>query len=393
MQESLAPETTSHDHSSSDVIPVFELQQYEITHKDKFDALIAHYTNLGVSDFMIGSRRAIKAKLHGRNIFITEFSVTDQQTSEIAEQIYKGRGLSAELFGKGLPCSYSFRHKNEQYRYRVNIVREYNGVFIVMRPIDSVPPKWSDLDLEPEILEAYVKLLTSTNNEIMGSALLFAGETGSGKSSSIASMNRYIFEESPLREQGLNFYTAESPLEYLYTEIDEGTSAIAQMEVPKNTEKFSGAIYEMLRMDPDVIMVGETRDYETLDAMIQASETGHVVITTIHANSVSQVVNRMLGMIPDHLRTQGEIKKVLSLLGIVVFQKLLRRKEVDASQKRGGRVAVREYLVFTEEVQNYLLDHMDDLTRATQYCVEKYGRSYQQHFNQLADEGVIDVRH
>jgi defect-in-organelle-trafficking protein DotB len=125
--------------------------------------------------------------------------------------------------------------------------------------------------------------------------------------------------------------------------------------------------------------------------MNKASETGHVGITTIHANSVSQVVSRMLGMIPDHLRTQGEIKKVLSLLGIVVFQKLLRRKAVDTSQKRGGRVAVREYLVFTEEVQNYLLDHMDDLTRATQYCVETYGRSYQQHFNQLAEKGVIDV--
>ena len=396
MHDTLTQAASSHsdnknEHSSDSQLTHFDLEQYEITHKDKLNALLAHYTNLGVSDFMIGSRRAIKVKLHGHNELITSFSVTETQVSQIAEMVYGGKGLSAELFGKGLPCSYTFRYKNEKYRYRVNIVREYNGVFIVMRPIDSMPPKCSDLRLEPEIIKAYEALLDPLNNNIRGTCLVLAGETGSGKSSTIAALNRHIFETSSLRDAGLNFYTAESPIEYLYTEVDDNKSAIAQLEVPKNVATFPKAIYEFLRMAPDVIMVGETRDYETLDGMIKASETGHVGVTTIHANSVSQVVGRMLGMIPDHLRTQGEIKKVLSLLGIVVFQKLLRRKSLDSTRKRGGRVAVREYLVFTQEVQDYLMDNLDDLTRATQYCVEKHGRSYQQHFNTLAEQGVIDV--
>ena len=369
------------------------LAQYEITHKDKFDHLLSHYTNIGVSDFMIASRRAIKAKLHGSNTVITDFSVTETQVTQIAEMIYGGKGLSAELFGKGLPCSYTFRYQQQKYRYRVNMVREYNGIFIVMRPIDAIPPKCHELGIPDAIRNAYIQLIDPLHNNIAGTALILAGETGSGKSSTIAALNRYLFESSELRQKGLNFYTAEAPIEYLYTEVDEGQSAIAQLEVPKNVGTFPEAIYEFLRMAPDVIMVGETRDYETLDGMIKAAETGHIGVTTIHANSVSQVVTRMIGMIPDHLKTEGQVQKVLHLLGIVVFQKLLPRKQIDGSKKRGGRVAVREYLVFTKIVQQYLLDHLNDLTRATEYCVDRYGLSYQQHFKQLVAEGVIDGSH
>jgi defect-in-organelle-trafficking protein DotB len=293
--------------------------------------------------------------------------------------------------GKDLDCSYQFKDKDKLYRYRVSMAKDIQGVFIQLRPLESVPPKLSEIGMDPVIVDSMVSMCDGGNNHGMGKLFIIAGETGSGKTTSIASLIRYMIEESRLNEDGLVIYTMEAPVEYSYDEINANRSVVRQFEKGKCYETFYDAVRGFMRKSPDVINIGETRDYETLEAILQASNTGHAAITTIHANSVAQIVTRMMDLIPKDLRESGEMKRVLESMGVAVFQKLVKRKVRDESSNKGGRIALREYLIFTPEVQSYLLKHVDgNLTQAVQYCVEQYGRSYAQHRDELIEKGMID---
>ncbi len=373
----------------SEVLDVtFDVRQHEIIYPQHFNGMLKHGTDMGVSDFYISCQRQIKGKLHGKNQYFTKFDVTETHVNKLCELIYGSAGVSARLVGDGLPCSYQFKINQKTYRYRVNMMKAIRGAYIVMRPLDGIPPKLGTLGMESEIIKAFVSMCNHREDDTQGKMFVVAGETGSGKSTSISSLVRYMVEESELRDIGLNIYSSEAPVEYRYDEVDDGRAVLEQFEKFKGFTTFAGAVRSFMRMDPDVIIVGETRDYETLDSVIQASNTGHVAVTTIHANSISQIVTRMVDLASTEAKSDSDIKRVLESIGVAVFQKLMPTKSIDG--KKGGRVAIREYLVFTNKVRQHLIDNIQHLSQATQYCVENYGRSFEQHKLELIQSGVID---
>ncbi len=172
--------------------------------------------------------------------------------------------------------------------------------------------------------------------------ILFAGITGSGKSTSIASMLQYINER-----KRVHIVTIEDPIEYIFKD-DKAT--INQREVGIDCIDFNEALRSLVREDPDVVLLGEMRDYETFEAAIRAAETGHLVFGTIHASSAWQAFGRIYDMFPEPER--GQIRKLLAYnLRAIVYQKLLPTLREDVP-----RIPATEILLTTPSVVKYILD-------------------------------------
>ena len=217
--------------------------------------------------------------------------------------------------------------ESENWRFRVNGFHQRGTVGIVCRVIVSKIPKPEDLNLPPQILQ-----LTTKQQGL----ILITGPTGSGKSTSLASMIDFIN-----RNRAEHIITIEDPIEYVHKNI---MSLLEQREVHSDTHSFAAALKYALREDPDVILVGEMRDTETIAAALTAAETGHLVFGTLHTNSAPQTIDRIIDSFPSHQQNQIKLQLASVILGII-SQRLL--PTVDGK----GRVAAFEILVGTPPVQ------------------------------------------
>jgi twitching motility protein PilT len=171
--------------------------------------------------------------------------------------------------------------------------------------------------------------------------ILVTGITGSGKSTALASMLHYINQN-----RHANIITIEDPIEFLHRDIK---SSINQREVGTDTNSFSQALRRVLRQDPDILLVGEIRDLETLDTALKAAETGHLVFSTLHTTDATQTINRILSFYPPHQQT--EVRYMLSTaLRAIISLRLVRRAD------KKGRVPAVEILVNTEAVRDQIRD-------------------------------------
>ena len=215
-------------------------------------------------------------------------------------------------------------------RYRVNYCKDLGMPKLTLRVIPYNIPTLEELNLP-----LYLGELTKFNNGI----ILVTGPTGSGKSTTLASMVDLIN-----KEQQKHIITIEDPVEFLYT---DKKSLITQRGLGTDTETFTSGIKYALRQDPDVILVGEIRDRETLEAAIEASETGHLVLSTMHTNSCIQTLNRILGFFDDK-SSSLIVQRVMNTLRATISQKLLPKTE-------GGLAAAVEILSVTPAISDYLL--------------------------------------
>jgi twitching motility protein PilT len=230
-------------------------------------------------------------------------------------------------------CSVDFAYALEGLaRFRVNVYRHINGVGAVLRVIPSGIRTMEDLGLPP--------VLTSLCQQKRG-LLLCTGPTGSGKSTTLAALIDYINSN----RKG-HILTIEDPIEFMHR---NKASLVTQREVGFDTPSFASALKSALREDPNVILVGEMRDVETISLAVTAAETGILVFGTLHTNGAAATVDRIVNVFPPG--EQGRIRSMLStsLLG-VVSQQLLRRSDGK------GRVAALEILVNNAAVANILRD-------------------------------------
>lgn len=215
-------------------------------------------------------------------------------------------------------------------RYRVNVFRQRGSTSMVIRLIPFVIPSPESLDLPPISIELA---------KLHKGLVLVTGPTGSGKSTTLASLVDYIN-----RTRACHIVTIEDPIEYLH---QHKLSIVNQREIGTDTKSFSNALRAVLRQDPDVILVGEMRDLETIATAVTAAETGHLVFSTLHTNDATQSVDRMIDVFPPHQQQQIRVQLAAVLQGIL-SQHLFPR----ADQK--GRVAAIEVMLATPAVRSLI---------------------------------------
>ncbi len=215
-------------------------------------------------------------------------------------------------------------------RFRVNVFRQRGSVSIALRAIPFDIRTAEELGLPQTILN-----LAETQRGIV----LVTGTTGSGKSTTLAAMIDHINQT-----RARHIVTLEDPIEYLH--LDK-RSIVNQREIGSDTESFPRAMRRILRQDPDVILIGEMRDEETVRTALSAAETGHLVLSTLHTLDAPETINRILDFFPPHLQTQARVMLATTLAG-VISQRL-----VPGLQQ--GRVPVAEVLVATGRIKDLIL--------------------------------------
>ncbi len=271
------------------------------------------------------------ARVHGelRPIEGTE-PLTPEDTDAALEHILTDGELLQEFATVG-EADFSYEIPGLS-RFRVNAFRQRGHVSIALRVIPYQVRTIDDLGL-PEV----IRTLATEKRGIV----LLTGTTGSGKSTTLAAMIDHINSR-----WARHIITLEDPIEYLQR---DKLSIINQREVGQDTESFGRAMRRVLRQDPDVILVGEMRDEETVRTALSAAETGHLVLSTLHTLDATETVNRIIDFFPPHLQQQARVMLAATLRG-VVGQRLVQRVGGE------GRVAVCEVLVVTGRVQDLILN-------------------------------------
>lgn len=251
------------------------------------------------------------------------------------------------------------------YRFRVNFAFEKGNIVIVARVIDDKKPSLEEIGM-PEVVE---RLL-----ELPQGFILVTGPTGCGKSTTLAAMVEHIN-----KTRGVNIITLEDPIEYVFT---SDKSIIAQRQLGTDMTTFAGGLKHVLRQDPNVIMVGEMRDLETIAAAVTLAETGHLVLATLHTYSAAQTIDRIIDIFPPH--QQGQIKSQLSsVLTAVISQRLLPRI-------KGGRIAAREILLNNPAISNLIREGKIAQIKSTIETNSAIGMvTMDRHIKQLYQAGEI----
>lgn len=278
------------------------------------------------SDIHVICALPIKCRIDGKIVNLTEETVDCEQIEEFAryllgENFEKVKVIGEADIGFTFPCG---------IRVRGNVYRQSRQISIALRLFSNHIPQIEELGL-PDC----VKDIPGLKNGIV----LVTGETGAGKSTTLAS----ILDRINQTREG-HIITLEDPVEYVF---DSDKCIISQREVGVDTKSYASGLRSILREDPDVIMIGEMRDLETIEAALTAAETGHLVLATLHTNSAADTLDRIVGVFPDG--AQAQIKMQLSnTLCCVLTQKLLPKKNGE------GRVLACEAMVVNNAIRNLI---------------------------------------
>ena len=342
------------------------------------DSLLAYCSKIGTSDITLQSAEQVIAEVRGRIHKISRHKLSITEVGDLLNAIYGANGTTQILSGKDIDTNYEFRPSRvERYRYRVNATGCYvegqHGIQITIRTIPSTPPKLESLNLPQNIID---------NIAPQEGVVYVTGATGSGKTTLLSSIIRYIAED-PLCHRKILTY--EAPIEFVFDEINKPSAVVSQSEIPKHLPSFAFGVRNALRRKPRLILVGEARDTETMSAVLEAALTGHPVYTTLHTTGVPETIRRLVGTFPSEERL-GRTIDIIETLRLIVWQKLV--PTVD-----GKQVALREYLVFTEEVRDKLLE-ADPLqvTSITRNLLHEYGQTMIHDAYTKYQEGIISER-
>jgi twitching motility protein PilT len=334
-------------------VPSFE--SHPLPHVDNY---LEIGQKVGASDVHLGVAAPPIWRVHGtlQPMWPDAPALTGEQTVALAEtfmpEVYK-----EELNDRG---DTDFAYENEYARYRVSVVRQRLGVEIVFRLINTYVRTMDDLGL-PE----HLKLLTRYQNGL----ILVTGSVGTGKSTTLAAMVQHVNIE-----RHDHIITLEDPIEYV---IQSKNCHVSQREVFTHTKSFATALRAALREDPDVIMVGEMRDLETISLAITAAETGHLVLATLHTSNASRTLDRLLDVFPPEQQEHVRVMVAESLRGVISHQ-LIPRKDGN------GRVLALEILTNTPAVANVIRENKTFMLPGIIQTGKKQGM-------RLMDDTLIDL--
>ena len=278
-----------------------------------------------ISDFHMRSGSPLAIRTNGDIKILPECPITNEMLddifrTELDEELYESFVESKDI---------DFAITVRGARFRANGYHTLNGWALICRTIVTEVPNIDQLGLP----QAVHNILTEKKGLV-----LVTGPTGSGKSTSLASMINKIN-----RERAEHIITIEDPVEFVHSEIN---SIISQREVGRDTVSFASALKGALREDPDIILLGEMRDYETISMALTAAETGHLVFGTLHTSGAAETINRIIDAFPAEEQPQAR-SMVASSLQLVMTQQLLKRKG-------GGRIGAFEVMVCVPAVKNLI---------------------------------------
>ena len=283
-----------------------------------FNDILKMMVERQASDLFITSDMPPTLKVDGRIIPVSKTRLSEQQSRELCYSLMTPEQREEFLHTK--ECNFAFSSKGVG-RFRVSAFVQRDSVGMVMRRIETQIPSFEELGL-PSVLSK----LAMTKRGI----IFFVGATGTGKSTSLAAMMGYRNHNS-----SGHIITIEDPIEFLH---NHAGCIITQREVGVDTESYGVALKNTLRQAPDVILIGEIRTREAMEHAITFAETGHLVLTTLHANNANQALERMIHFFPEDSRDQVLLDISLNLKGIIA-QQLVRRPDGN------GRRAVTEVLL------------------------------------------------
>lgn len=330
----------------------------------KIEELLEISIREGASDLHILPENVPLLRVHGTLAPIKDFpSLSPAETKELIysamtkeeqEEFEKNRVFEKAIF---------FPHIGN---FRASILHQLRGVAAVLRIVPEKIPTFEELGLPP-ILKTLLNLPHGL--------ILVAGATGSGKSSTLAAMINYINEF-----RACNIITIEDPIEYIH---ENNKSVFHQLQVGRDTTDFASALRSSLRQDPDVILIGELRDLETMRLSLTAAETGHLVLATIHASSAPIAVSRFADVFPSE--EKNRVRNLLSeALQGIICQTLVKKIS-------GGRVAAFEIMLMTPSIRHYIKNDMPaHIESAMQTSNEKGMCTLEQYLQQLVSRRIIN---
>ncbi len=295
----------------------------------KIQSLVEEMCRVGASDLFIKAGVAPSMRVDGQiqltshDAFTTEFVhdlAYDMMNEDQVKQFEERKEMDLAIPVPGLG------------RFRVNMYRQRGSIGLVLRHIPFPDFDFNELNLPPA-----VKILSEKRRGLV----LVTGTTGSGKSTTLAAMINHINET-----RYCHIVTIEDPIEFLHS---DNSSIVSQREIGIDTETFSSGLRHVLRQSPDVILIGEMRDLETIQTAIASAETGHLVFSTLHTTDAIQTVERVINYFPGYLQDQIRMELSLTLQG-VISQRLLPL----ASQR--GRVPATEIMVATGIIKKLLYE-------------------------------------
>lgn len=289
------------------------------------DAVICAASNIGTSDVLIAPNVPIRFRVDGKLTDANDQILTAEDTAELAREAC---GEEYEKVERGIEVDMAKTFSNG-VRCRLNVYRSMGRACLAVRLLASSIPDLNALGVPPVVHEfpTYQRGI-----------VIVTGETGSGKSTTLAAIIDRINHTRPD-----HIVTLEDPVEYVY---EPDKCSIDQREIGRDTQSFAEGLRAVLRQDPDVILVGEMRDYATIETALTAAETGHLVFGTLHTQSAADSIDRLVDVFPEE--RQQQIRMQLSMtLKAVVSQQLI-------AKRGGGRVLAAEVMIVNPAIKNLI---------------------------------------
>ncbi|MES2886269.1 MAG: PilT/PilU family type 4a pilus ATPase [Pseudomonadota bacterium] len=316
------------------------------------------------SDIFFTSNAPAMLKIEGEMLAVGKTQMTNSLIRELVENVLTPEQLKylEEHFEIDLATD-----AGGLGRFRVNVFTQRNSIAMVLRYVKAEIPTLEKLGV-PEVLKDLILLKRGM--------ILMVGATGSGKSTTLAGMINHRNDNA-----AGHILTIEDPIEYIHP---NKRSIINQREVGTDTESYARALKSSLREAPDVILIGEVRVRETMDAVIQLANTGHLAISTLHANNAYQALQRIVNLYPDELR--GQLYMDLSMtLRAIVSQRLVRRKD-------GRRCAAMEVMVNTPYIADLILNRrIEEVKDAMSNSSDRGMLTFDNSLFKLYKDGMIDL--
>jgi len=316
------------------------------------------------SDLFLTANSSVKIKIEGKIMSVGKTILTHEAINKIAHSVMNK--AQEAIFTETLECDFAIALKDSD-RFRVNVFRQRGHVSMVLRRIQNKIPTIEELGF-PKIL--------SEMSLLKRGLILMVGATGSGKSTTLAAIVNHRNQNSTD-----HILTIEDPIEFSHQNLK---SIVNQREVGVDTKSYANALKASLREAPDVILVGEIRVRETMEAALELSNTGHLALSTLHANNAGQAIERVINMFPQSMHKQLLMDLSLNVRAII-SQRLVKEKD-------GKRCAALEILVMTPHIQELILKgDIEEIKIAMEESGKKGMQTFDTALHNLYKEGRIEL--